>query len=171
LVASNIIQYWTAEKVLYLEDEGEDMREIIFNPLDMQDLEYDIKISAGSMAGVDKDQFNLFATSLLNTNRITFSQYADIVDIPKAQQLKKFAAENDEVAAQVQELQMQSEQMQQESAAMIQSLQQEILKLKAIKLPAILMPTEQRDAEAIIKQEQYDDLMGVNEDQPDTGVI
>lgn len=154
LVCSDIVQHWTTEKVL--EVDSKTGAALVFNPLEMSDLDYEIKPVSGSMSGIDKEAFNLFATSLLNTGKITFSQFAEIVDLPKVEKLREFAQQNDEIGAQMQQ-----------SSAEIERLQIENMKLKAQISPDLLSPEEMQALEAVGREELNNEVIsGVNEDQP-----
>jgi hypothetical protein len=156
LVASDIIQHWTTEKVLELEGEGENVMQIIFNPLEVQDLDYDIKATTGNMSGIDKDAFNAFASQLLNAQKITFNQFAEIIDMPKAEKLREFAQQNDQIGAETQQIN-----------AELQKVQIENLKLKAQISTDLLSPEELKILEEVDRAEANDELTGVNNDQPD----
>jgi hypothetical protein len=156
LVASDIIQFWTTEKVLEIENKDEQTMQVIFNPLEVQDLEYDIKSTAGNMSGIDKDAFNGFASQLLNSQKITFNQFAEIIDMPKADKLKEFAAQNDQQGAE----------MQQANEAM-KALQIENMKLKASISPDLLAPEELKILEEVGRQELNEEVTAVNNDQAD----
>lgn len=156
LVSSDIIQHWTTEKVLEIENEGGNAQQVIFNPLEVQDLDYSIKAVAGAMSGVDKDAFNAFASQLLNSQKITFTQFAEIVDMPKVEKLKEFAQANDQIGAQAQQTQQ-----------AIEQLQIENLKLKAEISVDLLSPEELKVLEEVGRAELNDEVTGVNDDQPE----
>lgn len=163
LVASDIIQHWTTEKVLEIENEGSEAVQIIFNPLEIQDLEYNIKPVAGAMSGVDKDSFNSFAVSLLNTQQISFKQFTEIADMPKIEMLQKFAMENDQVQMQAQEAAGQLQQMQ----AQMQQLQMQNIKLKSTISPELLSKEEAIVLEELDREQVINEITeGVNDDQP-----
>lgn len=156
LVASDIIQHWTTEKVLEIEGEGDNMMQIIFNPLEIQDLEFDIKATAGNMSGIDKDAFNAFASQLLNAQKITFSQFAEIIDMPKAAKLKEFAQQNDQITQQAQA-----------SAQEMEALRLENIKLKEALSPALLSNEENKALEEVKRGDLTNEVTGVNDDQPE----
>jgi|DEB0MinimDraft_6_1074348.scaffolds.fasta_scaffold04652_2 hypothetical protein len=108
LLASNIIQYWTNDKVLYLTEEGDQIDQIVFNPIGMQELEYEVEISEGSMAGIDKDSYNAMLFNLLNAGQITLKDILELGDIPKAKKLKAIVAERENTEAQLQQMQQEN---------------------------------------------------------------
>lgn len=130
LICSDIMQFWVNEKILKVEDEAGDSRQVIFNPLDMADLQWEVEMQAGSMAGVDKDAFNNLLFTHLQAGLITPQIYWDNAEIPKTQNIKQAMMENDtqmqEVQAQMEQMQMQTEQINAE----LQGTQIENLKLK-----------------------------------------
>lgn len=156
LVSADIIQNWTTEKVLEIENKESQTTQIIFNPLEIQDLEYDIKAVSGAMSGVDKDSFNMFATSLLNTGKISFTQFAEIADMPKIEKLREFAQSNDQQGAEAQQ-----------TGEALKQLQIENMKLKAQISIELLSPEELKVLEEVDRAEMNDELTGVTNDQPE----
>lgn len=154
LVASDLIQHEQSETVLDIEEVDGEFREVIFNPLELSDLEYDIEISSDNMAGVDKDAYNVFLTSLLNTGKISFKQYTQVLDIPRIEKLREFAEENDEISAQAEQLNSQ-----------IQQLQMENIKLKATINPGLLSKEELALFQESQREEQLQAIGEPNEGQ------
>lgn len=164
LVASDLIQHESSETILDIEEVDGEFNEVIFNPIEVQDLEYDIEFDADTMASVDKDQYNLFLTSLLNQGHITFTQYTQLVDVPRVEKLKEFAGENDQVQAQMQEVSGQVEQMQIENLKLKAEIQKMAL-AQGMELN-ILAPEEIKALEEIEREEQLQAINGPNEGQP-----
>jgi hypothetical protein len=110
LTAACIIQYWTSEKVLKLEKEGDQMVPFIYNPLEMQDLEYEVDISPGSMAGVDKDAYNQFLFNLMAGGQINLEQFSAMAEdtLPKMDKLTELVSQDQQIQEHLQELQMQN---------------------------------------------------------------
>lgn len=102
LTASDILQFWTDEKTLKQGNES-----FVFSPLSMQELEYDIKISPGSMAGVDKEAFNFQLTQALNGGHITFEEFLQVAEIPRKDKLLEFVKARNEKDAIIQQLSQQ----------------------------------------------------------------
>lgn len=111
MIASNILQFWTSEKVVKLEKEGADLRQVIFNPLDMQDLKYEIDISQGSMAGIDKNAYNAMLMGFLAQGLITLPQFLEVAEIPKSGKLKDIVSTAEQEAQQMQALQLENAQL------------------------------------------------------------
>lgn len=160
LVASDIIQYWTTEKILEIEDQNGRHEEVIFHPLEVDGLEYDIEVDADTMSSIDREKYNMFATSLMNAGKISFSQWSELVDLPKIEKIKKFAQENDEQAAQMEQM-----------AAQMQELQIANIKLKvAASGPEALTPEEFKIYEEMERQEILAETAGLNAEQPEGAI-
>jgi len=142
MTASNILQFWTSEKKIAVEPTGNYDSQIIFNPLEMQDLEYDITIDEGSMAGVDKDAFNGLMFALLSQNRITMPQFLKVSDIPKKNELLAMVDQEEQVQAQ------------------LAQLQQENIMMKAQFAPQLLTPEEAQAVQEMVKQTGVADQPG-----------
>jgi len=143
LIASNIIQFWTTEKVLRLENKDGSHEAVIFNPLDMQDLDFEIDIAPGSMAGVDKDSYNAMLMGFLQSQHITFDQFLEVADIPKAEKLRELTS------------------TEQQKAEAMEALQMELLQMKGQFTPEALSEEEVE----ILEQSE---MMGANQGQPAT---
>lgn len=107
LVCSLILQYWTNDKVISFAD-NEEKQQVIFNPLDMQDLDYEVEVSEGSMTGIDKDALNVMMLNFLNAGQINFKEFLEVADFPKVKKLKSMINERENIEAQMQELQQQN---------------------------------------------------------------
>jgi len=127
LIASNIVQFWTTERVLKLEDTPEGKQQLMFNPLEMEDLEYEIEIAPGSMAGVDKGAYNTMLLGLMNSQQITLEQFLEVAEIPKTDKLKELVSTEKQKAEQMQALQMENLQLKSQLAP--ESLSDEELEL------------------------------------------
>lgn len=163
LVSSDIIQFWTSEKVLYMEDGN--YEPVIWNPIEMEELKYEVDMAEGSMAGIDKDAYNAYLMRLMQGGQITFKQYATIADLPNNEKLLEFGDENDQTQAQQQEIQGQLEEIQ----AQLEQANQENMILRKKIDPAFLSNEEAKAAEEIERQEDIQQLVnntGADEGQP-----
>lgn len=106
IIAANVLQYWTTERSLRLENKNGQFESIVFNPMEMQDLEYEIEIAPGSMAGVDKNSFNAMLASFLAAGHITFDNFLETAEIQKTDKLRELVSTEREKAEQLQQLQM-----------------------------------------------------------------
>lgn len=87
ITAKLILKHWTQEKQMRLRGDNSNIEEFVFNPMEMEELEYTVEISPGSMAGVDKDALNAFYLLLLNSQHITFEEFLLVADFPKKEVL------------------------------------------------------------------------------------
>lgn len=142
ITAGLIINHWTTEKRLRLRSDNTNIEEFIFDPMKMQDLEYTIDVSPGSMAGIDKDSLNAFYLQLLQMQHIPFDDFLMVADFPKKELLlKKFTERN----AQAQQLQ--------EAQAQMQETQKQNIALKGKISPEMLNPEEKKVFEEMARQE------------------
>jgi len=158
LRAAMILQYWTSEKVLKIENEGEDHTQLIFNPLEFQDISYEIEISSGSMAGVDKDSYNALMASFLNNQHITFDEFLQVAEIPRKEKIRELVGQRDEQAQAIEE-----------QTAQIEDLQRKMIRLKGSVNPELLSPDEKPIFDEIMREQQLEQIQGVNPDQPYLG--
>ncbi len=111
VTASFIINHWTEERELRLRTDDNEIESVIFNPLDMQDLDYSMDVTPGSMAGVDKDSLIAFYHGLLNEQHIDFSMFlAASPEFPGKHTLVKLLKEKNQQGQQIQQAQQQYEQ-------------------------------------------------------------
>lgn len=130
LTASLIINNWTEEKVLRFRNESSKIEEIVFNPLEVEDLDYTVEMSPGSMAGVDKDAVNAFYMSLLQMGLIDLKQFLSVAEMPKKDVILASLEEKDQVAAQMQQMQEETANMQAQYEQQLAALQEQNIKLK-----------------------------------------
>lgn len=125
ITASMIMKYWTQEKELRLRSDDGDIESVIFNPLEMENLDYTVDISPGSLAGVDKDALIAFYMMLLNNQHIDMDMFlAASPEFPGKHTLVKLHKEKG-----VQQQQLQ--QVQQEAQAQIAQAQQQAQDLQS----------------------------------------
>lgn len=142
ITASLIINHWSTEKRLRLRSDNTNIQEFIFDPMKMQDLEYTIDISPGSMAGIDKDALNAFFKGLLDGQHIPFEDFLLVADFPKKEVLLKKLQERN---AQAQELEAVQAQM--------QELQRQNIVIKGKMSPELLSSEEGQVFEEMARQE------------------
>lgn len=148
LTASLILQYWTEEKTLKLEDVGGDHQQIVFNPLEMEDMEYEIDIAPGSMAGIDKDSFNAMLMQFLKGGHLTFDEVLQVGEFPRKEQILELYKQRNDTNSQLQQIQMEN------------------IKLKAQISPELLTPEEAQMFEDMTRQELLEQQMGAANGQP-----
>lgn len=148
LDAALIIQYWTDEKILELEDgDGE---QIIYNPLEIQDLEYEIEIAEGSMAGIDKESYNALLSQFLAAGHMTFPEFLEVAEIPRKEKIIEMVSKRSDIEGQ------------------LQQTQQELIKLKGNVNPQLLSPEEMAMFEEMQRQELLEQQQGAANGQPES---
>lgn len=148
IVISNILQYWTGEKKIRLSNGlGKTLESAVYNPLEMQDIEYEITISPGSMAGVDKDAFNSMLLKLVEFGALDMQSMLTVAEIPMKDKLLGLVEQKINIEQQMQEMQSQIEQAQMEN-----------IKLKAQISLELLNPEELKIYQEIQRQEQLEEL-------------
>ena len=130
LTASLIVNNWTEEKVLRFRSDSTKIEEVVYNPLEVEDLDYIVEISPGSMAGVDKDAVNAVYMMLLNGGHITIQEFLKVAEIPKKDMIIESLAQRDQQAAQMQQIQEQAQAMQANYEDQLAQLQEQNIKLK-----------------------------------------
>lgn len=167
LVASRILNHWTAEKSLRLRDDAGKIEDIIFNPLEMEDLDYQVDISQSSMAGIDKKAINSFYYGLLQGGFIDVNTFLTVAEIPKKEivlaRLEEQATQqqevnNQEVQAQMQALQEQLVELQKQNIALKGALDQ-----GKVAKAELLMPEEKKVFDQLLKDTAINDLVSQEE--------
>jgi hypothetical protein len=130
LTASLIINNWTEEKVLRFRSDSTKIEEVVYNPLEIENLSYIIEMSPGSMAGVDKDAVNAFYLMLLNGGHITIQEFLKVAEIPKKDMIVESVNQRDQAAAQLQQIQQEAQAMQAQYEQQLAALQEQNIKLK-----------------------------------------
>lgn len=158
LVASLIINNWSTEKRLRLNSDTSGTEELLFDPIKMSDLDYSVEISAGSMAGIDKDALNSLYLNLLTQKVITPKQFFLVADLPRKEIIMKSL--EDESMLQIEQIQQESQaQLEQANASFIE-IQKENLKLKAMINPDLLSVDERKALDEILRIESLQKITG-----------
>ena len=145
LTYSNILQYWPDGKKIKLENKNGNIESIVFNKLDYEDLKYEIHISPGSMAGVDRESYNTYMMGLLAAQHITFDEFLEVIDLPKKEKL----------------LDMINNRKQSEAEAMGQELEAAKvtnIELKGTISPELLGPEEKPIFEQLMREKQLQQI-------------
>lgn len=167
LVSSRILNHWTSEKSLRLRDDAGKIEDFIFNPIEMEDLEYQVDISQGSMAGVDKAAINNFYYGLLQSGHIDIATFLTVAEIPKKEivlsrleeQMAQQAQSNDQqIQAQMQELQAQLVELQKQNIALKGALDQ-----GRVAKADLLLPEEKKIFEQVLQESAINDLVSQEE--------
>lgn len=167
LTVSEVIQNWTEEKILEINDNQGEIQEVIFNPLDVQDLKWNIELDSSSMAGIDKEAYAASLKQDVLNGFLTYDQYLKIAPIPNKEKLIEFREETNEQQAQMQELNGQLEQVN----AQLQAVQEENIRIKGEADIELLSNEEKQIFEEIKRNEATQLITGVINDQPEQGAI
>lgn len=159
ITASLILNNWSTEKRLRLNTDNAGIEELVFDPLRMADLTYQVEVTSGSMAGIDKEALNAYYLVLFDRKIIPDPKtFLMVSDFPKREIILKAYIEQENQAIQVQQQQDQAaqEQAQQELIA----IKKENIKLKARISIDLLTQEEQQLYKEIMRHEAIDALTG-----------
>lgn len=147
-----VLNNWTAEKKFRLRSDNSDIEEVVFNPLKMQDFGFTFEVSAGSMAGIDKDALNAFFMQLLAGQHITFEEFLLVSDFPKKDILLSKLKERNTQAQEVEQVQ-----------AQLQELQTQNAQLKGLVNPNLVEGDEKKVFDMAMKQALINQLIQAEE--------
>lgn len=157
LTARLILNHWTDEKILRLRSDDNEIEQVVYIPREMEDLEYTLEASPGSMAGVDKDQLLAFYLQLLQLQQIDFEMFlASAPEFPGKHTLvkqlkeKKQQQEQSQVAQLQQEAQAQISQVTQQAQAMQGQMAQ--MKEENDMMKHVLSPDEKKIHHEMLRQ-------------------
>lgn len=111
LCLSRIIQYWTTDRMLRLYDDNGKIQFIKFDPSEVQDFEYDIKIVQGSSLGYDKGQLFDFMSSMVKEGLVPAKVLFQVSDVPYRSKILETLEQEDQKTLMIQELQNQVQQL------------------------------------------------------------
>jgi hypothetical protein len=143
LVCSRIMKFWSTERKLRAEDNNGNIQFIKFDPKFMRDFTYDLALAPGTASGMDNETIAETYKELLLAGAIDIKTFATLTNLPKKQALLDTLAQNDQAAAQLQELQAQNAE-----------LQKQMVMMKANLAPQALSPEEVKLVEQAQLQEQ-----------------
>jgi hypothetical protein len=156
LTAQLILNHWDEEKILRLRGDNGDIEDVIFNPLEMEDLSYTVEISPGSMAGIDKDALNGLFIQLyqLGQGAMSFEDLLSVLDIPKKEAL----------IARIQAKNQQAQQLQ-EAQGQMQDLQNQNIQMRGLIHPELLVSEEKKAFDIHAKQALLEKLLAAQAPQ------
>ena len=113
LVASRNAKYWTTERLMRVTDNATgEVRMTRFDPEKIKDLEYDVRVVPGSLAGTDKEAQAEVLAAYVDKGWIPPKVYFQIVDIPNKKKVLEALDQADQMNAALQQLQMENQQLQ-----------------------------------------------------------
>ena len=112
LVAARIVKYWTTERYLRVHNQqtGEVVR-VVFNPDEVKDLEYEIRVTPGALAGVDKQAIYEVMSTFVDKGMISPKTFFQVVDVPHKRKILEELEASDQQNQMIQQLSMENEQL------------------------------------------------------------
>jgi hypothetical protein len=112
LIASRNAKYWTTERFMRVTDKSTGQVQLIkFDPEQIKDLEYDVRIVQSSLAGTDKEAQAEVLAAYVEKGWISPKVYFQIVEIPNKAKILEALEQSDQQLAAIQQLQAENEQL------------------------------------------------------------
>jgi hypothetical protein len=112
LIASRIVKYWTTERYMRVSDPSSgDILAAVYRPEDVQDLEYEIRVTPGALAGADKQAIYEVMDSFVQRGMITPKLFFQVTDLPHKKKILEELEANDQLMQQAQMLAQENEQL------------------------------------------------------------
>ena len=105
LCLSRIIKYWNTERLLRLYDDNGKIQFIKFDPKEIADFEYDIKVVQGSSLGYDKGQLMDYMSDLVKNGMIPAKVMFQAIDVPFRSKILEALEIEDQKNMEIQKLQ------------------------------------------------------------------
>lgn len=166
LTAILIENHWTSEKRFRLRSDDSQIEDVVFKPFDIQQLDYEISIAPGSMAGIDKDALNALYLQLFQVSggQMSFEDLLLVSDFPKKDILLKRIKERNEQAQATEQLQAEVERLMTENASLIGLVNPNILPNEQKQVYE--MASKQALLEKIVQSQPQITQPGVTNGQP-----
>lgn len=114
LVASRILKYWTTTRILKVFDNNGQITSDIFNPDEMADLKYQVRVSPGSTFGLSKEVILEQTQQLLAQGVLDAETFVILNDLPFKNTILSKIQERDQLRAQAESLAIENEQLKQQ---------------------------------------------------------
>jgi hypothetical protein len=112
LVASRNAKYWTTERLMRVTDNSTgEVKLIKFDPEQVRDLEYDVRVTQSSLAGTDKEAQARVMEAYVDKGWIKPQVYFQVIDVPNKAKILEALNEADEMTLALQQLQAENEQL------------------------------------------------------------
>ena len=111
MVASNIQQFWSTDRLLKVYDNNGKMSHIRYDPDLVKQLKYEIKIVPGTTSGMDKESVFTLFSNLAQQGVIPAKTFMRVIDIPHKDSVMEDLEQNDEKDAMLQQQQAQIEEL------------------------------------------------------------
>lgn len=112
LVASRNAKYWSTERFMRVTDSSTGkVNLVVFSPERVRDLEYDVRVVPGSLAGTDKEAQAEVMAAYVEKGWIPPKVYFQTVDVPNKKKVLEALEEADQQTALLQQLAAENEQL------------------------------------------------------------
>jgi hypothetical protein len=112
LVASRIVKYWTTPRLMRVTDPATgSVMPVMYEPEMIKDLEYDIRVTQGELAGIDKEALYGLMEVYVDKGWLPPKSFFQIVDVPNKKKILEELDKNDQQAAMLEQLAMENEQL------------------------------------------------------------
>lgn len=112
LVASRNAKYWTTERFMRVTDSATgEVKLVQYSPDEVRDLEYDVRVTQGSLAGTDKEAQAEVMAAYVDKGWIPPKVYFQIIDVPNKKKVLEALEENDQQRAMLEQTLAENEQL------------------------------------------------------------
>jgi len=111
LTASRIVKYWNTERILKVFDDNQQVTTEVFNPDEMSDLKYEVRMSPGTTFGLSKEVILEQSQNLLAQGIIDAETFVILNDLPFKSTILNKIRERDEMRMQLEALAGENEQL------------------------------------------------------------
>lgn len=112
LVAARNAKYWTTERFMRVTDNASGEVKIVkYDPEQIRDLEYDVRVTQGSLAGSDKEAQAEVLAAYVEKGWIPPKVYFQIVDVPNKKKVLEAIEEADQTKMLLEQLAAENEQL------------------------------------------------------------
>ena len=111
LISSRIIKYWTTERKLRIWDKAGQIKTLDFDPDNIQSLSYEVRVSPGSTAGLDKEAIFNVMKEMLQNQVIDPRTFFEVTDVPYKAKILERLNEQDEMQMQLEALAGENEEL------------------------------------------------------------
>jgi len=122
VVSAYILKFWSTERKLRVYDNSGRIKSVQYDPEQVRDLEYEIRMAPGSTAGLDKESIFSVMRDLLTAGAIDAKTFFQLTDVPYKGQIIETLEQNDQTQAALEQLAAQVEQLTAENQALQQAI-------------------------------------------------
>jgi hypothetical protein len=112
LVASRNAKYWTTERLMRITDNTSgEVKLVKFDPEQVKDLEYDVRVVPGSLAGVDKESIAEAMSAFVDKGWLPPKVFFQCIDVPNKKKILEALDQNDQQRMMLEQLSQQNQQL------------------------------------------------------------